>query len=200
MRIVGFAPLFTMCIETWLHQYSMTLTNVFRLRACSSFLEGFHFGTIHFKDRRSFTNTALIVQAWDLHEQGKLMDLLDPSLGLQSDDLVEARRVVNIALMCLQTCGDKRPNMDRVLTLLQGETVSEVIAPVSAGNTEALYRRRNSTINKGGAESTTTFIEGYNSSFNIDSSRPMSPNLLTNQDGHMTDGTATLELSVLTPR
>lgn len=145
-----------------------------------------------------------MVQAWELHEQGKLMDLIDPSLGLTNDDLVEARRVVHIALMCLQICGDKRPNMDRVLTMLQGETVSEVIAPVSAGNTEALYRRRNSTNNnnKVGAEST-LIEEGYNnntSSYNIDSSRPMSPNSLMNHDGHMTDGTATLELSILTPR
>lgn len=150
---------------------------------------------------------ALMVQAWDLHEQGKLMDLIDPSLGLTNDDLLEAQRVVHIALMCLQICGDKRPNMDRVLTMLQGETVSEVVAPVSAGNTEALYRRRNSTTttnnnNKVGAESM-LIEESYNnttSSYNIGSSRPMSPNSLLNHDGHMTDGTATLELSVLTPR
>lgn len=135
-----------------------------------------------------------------MHEQGKLIDLIDPSLGLQNEDLSEALRVVNIALMCLQICGDKRPNMDRVLTMLQGETISEVVAPVSAGNTEALFRRRYSTSNKVGAESSTSIEEEGYSSYNVNSSGPMSCNLLLNQDGHMTDGTATLELSVLTPR
>lgn len=134
--------------------------------------------------------SACNVQAWDLHEQGKLLDLIDPRLGLQNDDLAEAQRVINIALMCLQNSGDKRPNMDRVLTMLQGETISEVIAPVSAGNTEALYRRRYSGNNEVGMES----------SYSVSPSDPLSPNLLTNPDGHLTDGTATLELSVLTPR
>ncbi len=57
------------------------------------------------------------IQAHPLHEQDKLMDLIDQRLNNNVlDD--EAQHVINVALLCVQTSATRRPLMSRVLAML----------------------------------------------------------------------------------
>ncbi len=59
-------------------------------------------------------------QACSLHEQNKLMDLIDQRLNNNVlDD--EAQRMINVALLCVQTSATRRPLMSRVLAMLLNE-------------------------------------------------------------------------------
>jgi len=56
-------------------------------------------------------------QAHSLHEQDKLLDLIDQQLNNNVlDD--EAQRVLDVALLCVQTSASRRPSMSHVLTML----------------------------------------------------------------------------------
>jgi hypothetical protein len=66
-------------------------------------------------------------QACSLHEQDRLTDLIDRRLNNNvSDD--EAQRVINVALLCVQTSATRRPSMSRVLAMLLNEVDVEVVS------------------------------------------------------------------------
>jgi len=66
-------------------------------------------------------------QACSLHEQDKLMDLIDQRLNNNVlDD--ETQRVINVALLCVQTSATRRPSMSRVLAMLLNEVDVEVVS------------------------------------------------------------------------
>jgi hypothetical protein len=66
-------------------------------------------------------------QACSLHEQDKLMDLIDQRLNNNVlDD--EAQLVINVALLCVQTSATRRPSMSRVLAMLLKEVDVEVVS------------------------------------------------------------------------
>jgi hypothetical protein len=54
---------------------------------------------------------------------------VDPKLHLNPDEEVEARRVLEVALMCIQTSVEKRPTMFAVVSMLLGD--SEISVNVS---------------------------------------------------------------------
>jgi hypothetical protein len=61
------------------------------------------------------------MQAWKLNEEGRLMELVDPTLSIQFDEEVEVQRVITTALACLQTAAERRPSMALVVGMLQGD-------------------------------------------------------------------------------
>ncbi len=62
-----------------------------------------------------------------LHEQDKLMDLINQWLNNNVlDD--EAQRVINVALLCVQTLATRRPSMSCVLAMLLNEVDMEVVS------------------------------------------------------------------------
>jgi len=66
-------------------------------------------------------------QAYFLHEQDKLMDLIDQWLDNNVlDD--EAQHVINVALLCMQTSTTKRRLMSHVLAKLLNEVDMEVVS------------------------------------------------------------------------
>jgi hypothetical protein len=66
-------------------------------------------------------------QAYFLHEQDKLMDLIDQ--GLNNNVLNdEAQHVTNVALLCVQTSTTRRPSMSCVLAMLLNEVDMEVVS------------------------------------------------------------------------
>jgi hypothetical protein len=65
-------------------------------------------------------------QAHSLHEQNKLFDLIDQQLNNVLDD--EARRVIDVALLCVQTSASRRPLMSHVLAMLLNEVDMEVVS------------------------------------------------------------------------
>lgn len=76
--------------------------------------------------------------AWKLHGEGKLVDLVDPTLILQDDERAEVLRLINIALLCSQDAAEQRPTMARVVAMLQHDTESEVVVVASVSQERQL--------------------------------------------------------------
>lgn len=65
------------------------------------------------------------LQAQILHKADNLVALIDPRLRLSADEQVECKRVLEVALMCVQSSVEQRPTMLHVVSLLVGE--SEIV-------------------------------------------------------------------------
>lgn len=70
-------------------------------------------------------------QAWNLHENGMLMDLIDEKLDRNECTTGELKKVIDIALMCTQSSVASWPTMSAVVVMLlsSGETVQQPITP-----------------------------------------------------------------------
>ena len=63
-----------------------------------------------------------VQQAWKLHSEDKLMELLDPNLRpLNEPDEIEVLRVIKTALSCIQLKVARRPAMLTVVSMLVGD-------------------------------------------------------------------------------
>ncbi len=71
------------------------------------------------------------MQAWFLHKTNMLISLVDQKIH---NTIVESemRRVINVALLCVQVETTKRPIMSQVLSMLQGEMDLPNILPNSS--------------------------------------------------------------------
>ncbi len=54
-----------------------------------------------------------------------MIDIVDQTLHLCNDEVIQARQLLNIALLCLLNEGEKRPSMGHVMAMLQGEVEPE---------------------------------------------------------------------------
>ncbi|KAH8952988.1 hypothetical protein BDL97_08G000900 [Sphagnum fallax] len=63
----------------------------------------------------------LPIRAWKLHSKNSLMDLIDPRLQCSNIELFEVKRVLEIAILCVQTSAEQRPTMFRVVAMLAGD-------------------------------------------------------------------------------
>jgi len=54
------------------------------------------------------------------------MELVDSSLQLSDKEKEFVQRVIKLALLCIQNAGEKRPNMARIVSILQNDTNSDV--------------------------------------------------------------------------
>ncbi|CAK9278303.1 unnamed protein product [Sphagnum jensenii] len=70
-------------------------------------------------------DTYLLEKVWRLHNEGNLIDIVDQTLHLCNDEMIQARQLLNIALLCLLNEGEKRPSMAHVVAMLQGEVELE---------------------------------------------------------------------------
>ncbi|KAI3892542.1 hypothetical protein MKX03_021183, partial [Papaver bracteatum] len=61
----------------------------------------------------------LLEWAWSLHENGRTLELVDPSLT--DFDKGEAKRMIGIAFLCTQASPVLRPAMSRVVSMLSGD-------------------------------------------------------------------------------
>ncbi|KAF8408672.1 hypothetical protein HHK36_004735 [Tetracentron sinense] len=61
----------------------------------------------------------LLEWAWTLHENNRVLELVDPTLTIFDRD--EAIRVIGIALLCTQASPSLRPPMSRVVNMLAGD-------------------------------------------------------------------------------
>ncbi|EOY13214.1 PREDICTED: putative serine/threonine-protein kinase isoform X3 [Theobroma cacao] len=62
----------------------------------------------------------LLERAWEMYEQGQLVELVDTSLNGDFND-EEAQRFLKIALLCTQDMPKLRPTMSEVVKMLMGE-------------------------------------------------------------------------------
>ena len=70
----------------------------------------------------------LRLQAWQLHEEDRLLDLVDPTLQFSDEEERDLQRVIKVCLLCLQNAPEKRPTMTRILHILQTDIESDVQA------------------------------------------------------------------------
>ncbi|TYH53274.1 hypothetical protein ES332_D09G088300v1 [Gossypium tomentosum] len=70
---------------------------------------------------RSIEHTSLITYAWDLWNEEKAMDLIDPSIR-DSCSLKEMLKCIHIGMLCVQDSVMHRPTMAAVMLLLESET------------------------------------------------------------------------------
>lgn len=61
----------------------------------------------------------LLDWAWNLHENGNDLQILDPKLDYADPE--EATRVLNVAFLCTQVSPTSRPSMSRVIAMLMGD-------------------------------------------------------------------------------
>ena len=63
------------------------------------------------------------LQAWQLWNEGKVLELIDPLL-IDSYNLDEFLRYMHIGLLCVQEDAYDRPTMSSVIVMLKSEAVS----------------------------------------------------------------------------
>uniref|UniRef100_M0X288 non-specific serine/threonine protein kinase n=1 Tax=Hordeum vulgare subsp. vulgare TaxID=112509 RepID=M0X288_HORVV len=73
-----------------------------------------------FHEHEDFLN--LLGYSWQLWEGGRCLELLEASVANEVH-AAEARRYINIALMCVQEHADDRPTMSNVVTMLNSHSV-----------------------------------------------------------------------------
>ncbi|XP_057971125.1 probable LRR receptor-like serine/threonine-protein kinase At1g56140 isoform X1 [Malania oleifera] len=69
----------------------------------------------------------LLEWAWNLHENNRSLELMDPTLMSFHEN--EAKRVIGVALLCTQASPMLRPPMSRVVAMLTGDTE---VSPVTS--------------------------------------------------------------------
>lgn len=79
------------------------------------------------------------MQAWLLHEDNRLLELVDPTLQLTDDETRDVQRVINLCLLCIQNAAERRPAMARVVSILQSDTESE-LQVLGEGKSEPSYK------------------------------------------------------------
>lgn len=62
------------------------------------------------------THTVLLEQAWQLYEEGKLLELVDPELNDFPEE--EITRYIKVAFFCTQAVANRRPLMSQVIEML----------------------------------------------------------------------------------
>eukprot|EP01018_Ginkgo_biloba_P022352 Gb_24312 [translate_table: standard] len=67
----------------------------------------------------------LLEWAWMLHEEGDLLDLMDPRLDREAFSS-EVTNVIQVALLCTQAAASLRPAMSRVLLMLSSDLEIEI--------------------------------------------------------------------------
>lgn len=60
------------------------------------------------------------LQAYVLHEEGRLLELVDPSLG-SNYSKEEAMQMLNLAILCTNLSPTLRPSMSTVVSMLEGK-------------------------------------------------------------------------------
>ena len=137
-----------------------------------------------------------LVQAWKLHGEGKVMDLVDPTLILSGDERMEVQRLIHIALLCSQYEAEKRPTMARVVAMLQYDTESEVEL-LTSGKRE---RQLDSVGLDGlGEDDLTAVTEDEAETSSLNPRRSSIGGLTVRRDGDLSVG-GTLELSEMSGR
>jgi len=82
-----------------------------------------------------------LFQAWNLHDDSRLLELVDPTLRLSDEEEREVQQLIKVALLCIQNAAEKRPTMSRVVSILQNDTESEVQVQVGAGKALRAYHK-----------------------------------------------------------
>lgn len=60
--------------------------------------------------------------AWRLHEEEKLLDLVDPTFDLTVIELGEMQQAIKLCLTCVQHKAEMRLSMARVVSMLEGKS------------------------------------------------------------------------------
>ncbi|KAK4762909.1 hypothetical protein SAY86_008677 [Trapa natans] len=92
---------------------------------------------------------SILQMVWDLYANGRLCEAVDPNLQGRFPE-VEASRILQIALLCVQASGELRPQMSMVVRMLSDDC--EIPSPtqppfISSGHSGSASERTKSSIN-----------------------------------------------------
>ena len=117
-----------------------------QLLACKALVNGFF--RIKYIVRKRFSITigkkmsawVLVSQAGRLHKEDRLMEIMDRRLHVNKDEAVEVRRVLEVAILCVQFVPEGRPTMFRVVAMLAGDAANDVSAASEESNSWPEYQ------------------------------------------------------------
>lgn len=78
------------------------------------------------------SNQYLLEWVWQLYEDGDLVELMDKSMDPDEYNFEEVKRVIKVALLCIQSMVSLRPTMSEIVILLltQGEPKLDPMRPI----------------------------------------------------------------------
>ncbi|KAF9689154.1 hypothetical protein SADUNF_Sadunf01G0062100 [Salix dunnii] len=125
----GYGPVYKKGLASWLAKSPGYLAPEYALRGhLTEKADVFGFGVVALEILSGRANSDsslddervyLLEWAWNLHESGQSLQLIDPSV-IEFDEN-EALRVVGVALLCTQASPAMRPTMSRVVAMLTGD-------------------------------------------------------------------------------
>ncbi|KAG0588036.1 hypothetical protein KC19_2G210500 [Ceratodon purpureus] len=68
--------------------------------------------------------------AWKLHKESRLLDMKDPSLVLGQNQAEEVQRVLETAVLCVQSAPEKRPSMFLATAMLAGQVSVDALPSI----------------------------------------------------------------------
>ncbi|PAN40535.1 hypothetical protein PAHAL_7G322600 [Panicum hallii] len=94
--------------------------------------------------------------AWRLHEQSKILELVDPKVQADGFDEKEVQQVCQIALLCVQPYPNLRPAMSEVVLMLTMKSDQSIPAPMKPA-----FLDRKSLKDKNGTSDTAMEMRSY---------------------------------------
>ncbi|KAG2713938.1 hypothetical protein I3760_03G002600 [Carya illinoinensis] len=108
----------------------------------------------------------LLSRAWNLHENGKHLDLVDDTLDPNDYTSEEVKRIIEIALMCTQSSAAQRPSMSEIAVLLKSKGSMEHPPPAMPAYVDSDKKIRGDT-----STSTASSTSNATASFSLSSGR-----------------------------
>ncbi|KAG4975027.1 hypothetical protein AAZX31_11G214500 [Glycine max] len=71
----------------------------------------------------------LLQRAWKLYERGMQLELVDKDIDPNEYDAEEAKKIIEIALLCTQASAAARPTMSELIVLLKSKSLVEHLRP-----------------------------------------------------------------------
>lgn len=99
------------------------------------------------------------------------MELVDPALNLGDDDVKEVQQFLKVCLVCISNTVERRPTMAKVVSILQGDSESEVHV-LGEGRLSSKWSQKTS-LPRGGGLGSVSEEESSSQSFNGRNGRPL---------------------------
>ncbi|GLJ51903.1 hypothetical protein SUGI_1102590 [Cryptomeria japonica] len=84
----------------------------------------------------------LLEWVWSLHEENKVLEVVHKEEKMEGYDEEEVVRVINLALLCIQGSGSRRPSMSEVVTILLNKAEIDFQTPLQPAFVDVGYKVR----------------------------------------------------------
>ncbi|GLJ51909.1 hypothetical protein SUGI_1102790 [Cryptomeria japonica] len=84
----------------------------------------------------------LLEWVWSLHEENKVLEVVHKEEKMEGYDEEEVVRVINLALLCIQGSGSRRPSMSEAVTILLNKAEIDFQTPLQPAFVDVGYKVR----------------------------------------------------------